>query len=105
VVTDFGAKEGGEICTEAFRKAIAVCHHAGGGRVLVPKGTYVSGAIHLLSNVELHLAEGATILFSTNPKDFLPVVHTRYEGSELYNYSPLIYAYRQKILQLRGWAF
>lgn len=102
VVTDFGAKDNGKICTEAFREAISACHEAGGGRVLVPKGTYVSGAIHLLSNVELHLAEGATILFSTDPKDYLPVVHTRYEGSELYNYSPLIYAYKQENIAITG---
>ena len=101
-VTDFGAKDNGKICTEAFREAIVACHEAGGGRVLVPKGTYVTGAIHLMSNVELHVEEGATILFSVDPRDFLPVVHTRYEGSELYNYSPLIYAYKQENIAITG---
>jgi polygalacturonase len=102
VITDFGAKDDGTMSTEAFRKAIEACNKAGGGRVLVPKGTYLTGAIHLLSNVELHVSEGATILFSINPKDYLPVVHTRYEASELYNYSPLIYAYKQENIAITG---
>ena len=101
-ITDYGANDDGSLCTEAFKKAIMACHNAGGGRVLVPKGKYRTGAIHLLSNVELHIVEGATILFSTNPKDYLPVVHTRYEGSELYNYSPLIYAYKQENIAITG---
>lgn len=101
-ITDFGAKDDGNICTDAFRKAIVACNEAGGGRVLVPNGTYLTGAIHLLSNVELYVTEGATILFSTNPKDYLPVVHSRYEGCELYNYSPLIYAYKQENIAVTG---
>jgi len=101
-IKDFGASAEGDTCTEAFRKAILACNKAGGGRVLVPKGDYISGAIQLLSNVELHLAEGAVIRFSTDPKDYLPVVHTRYEGSELYNYSPLIYAYKQENIAVTG---
>jgi len=101
-ILDFGAKEDGNLCTEAFRLAIQACHEAGGGQVVVPSGKYMTGAIHLLSNVELHVSEGATILFSTNPKDYLPVVHTRYEGNELYNYSPLIYAYQQENIAITG---
>jgi polygalacturonase len=101
-ITDFGAKNDGTLCSNAFQKAITACNKAGGGRVLVPKGTFLTGAIHLLSNVELHLDEGATILFSTNPKDYLPVVLTRFEGSELYNYSPLIYAFKQENIAITG---
>lgn len=102
LITDYGAKDDGSLCTEAFKNAITACHEAGGGRVVVPKGEFVTGAIHLLSNVELHVSEGATVLFSTNPKDYLPIVHTRYEGSELYNYSPLIYAYKQENIAVTG---
>ena len=101
-ITDFGAKSDGSLCTEAFRKAIAACNKAGGGRVLVPKGNFLTGAIHLLSNVELHVSENATIHFSTNFEDYLPVVHTRFEGCELYNYSPLIYAYKQENIAITG---
>lgn len=102
VITDFGAKEDGTLSTEAIRLAIETCNAAGGGRVVVPEGTYLTGAIHLLSNVELHLVEGATLLFSTNPKDYLPNVLTRFEGMELYNYSPLIYAYKQENIAVTG---
>lgn len=102
VITDFGAKSDGSISTEAIRNAIVACNKAGGGRVLVPKGSFLTGAIHLLSNVELHIEEGATLLFSTNPSDYLPVVQTRYEGSELFNYSPLVYAWKQENIAVTG---
>jgi len=100
-ILDFGALDG-DTCTDAIRLAIEACHQAGGGRVIVPKGEFISGAIHLLSNVELHLEEGATILFSTMPVDYLPIVRTRFEGCEMYNYSPLIYAYQQENIAITG---
>src|SRR5687768_10642310 len=50
VVTKYGAVADGQTdSTEAFRKAIAACHKAGGGRVVVPAGTFLTGAIHLKS--------------------------------------------------------
>ena len=101
-ILDFGATSNGALCTEAFKQAIVACNKVGGGLVLVPVGDFISGTIHLLSNVELHLVEGATIKFSTNTKDYLPVVRTRFEGSELYNYSPLIYAYQQENIAITG---
>lgn len=102
VITDYGAKDDGSLCTEAFEKAIKACHEAGGGTVLVPQGKFVTGAIHLLSNVNLHISEGAEVLFSTDPKDYLPVVRTLFEGCDLYNYSPLIYAYKQENIAITG---
>src|SRR5699024_4660682 len=102
-ILDYGAVEGGKIeNTEAFRKAITAAHQAGGGRVLVPNGTFLTGAIHLKSNVNLHLQNGATILFSREPEDYLPVVFTRWEGMELMNYSPFIYAYDKKNIAITG---
>lgn len=87
----------------AFAEAIRACHAAGGGRVVVPAGTYLSeGPIHLLSNVNLHLTAGATVLFGTNPADYTPLVKVRWEGTVAYNYSPLVYAYRQKNIALTG---
>src|SRR5262245_20369798 len=60
-ITDYGAIAGGQNdSTEAIRKAIAACHNAGGGRVAVPPGIVMTGAIHLKSKVHLHRAEGAT---------------------------------------------
>ena len=65
----------------------------GGGRVTVPAGEWETGAIHLRSNVELHLDEGANLVFSENPEDYLPAVRTSWEGVECMGYSPLVYAY------------
>jgi polygalacturonase len=92
LVTDFGAVgDGVTKNTTAFAEAIKACADAGGGQVVVPEGRYLTGAIHLMSNIDLHVEEGAVILFSTDPADY-PLVFTRYEGVELWNYSPLIYA-------------
>lgn len=82
----------GRDATPAIRRAIADCATKGGGRVLVPTGTFSTGALHLRSNIELHLAEGATLRFSPDPTQYLPVVLTRWEGIECMSYSPLIYA-------------
>ena len=76
-----------------FNKAINAAAAAGGGRVVVPAGDWPTGKIHLRSNVELHLDKDAKVVFSDDPKDYLPVVHTSWEGVELLNYSPLVYAY------------
>ena len=78
--------------TEAIRKAIEACNSKGGGRVVIPEGNWITGAVHLKSNVNLYLEEGAILHFSDAPKDYLPVVHVRWEGVECYNYSPLVYA-------------
>ena len=103
VVTKFGAKANGTTdCTQAFRKAIAACNKAGGGRVVVPEGTFLTGAIRLLSNVNLFVSPGATIKFSKNPGDYMPVVFTRWEGTELMNYSPFIYAFEQTNVAITG---
>ena len=102
-IARFGAKgDGVTDCTEAFRKAIAACHQAGGGRVVVPPGTFLTGAIHLKSNVNLHVSKEATIKFSRDPRKFLPVVFTRWEGVELMNYSPFIYAFEQQNIAITG---
>lgn len=92
-ITKFGAVEGGtQKGTQAFAAAIDACAKAGGGRVIVPAGKFLTGPIHLKSNVELHLADGAEIIFSDVFDDYLPPVLVRVGGIELYNYSPLIYA-------------
>ncbi|RCK12676.1 hypothetical protein DT075_12250 [Bacillus licheniformis] len=60
-VTSFGADENGKNdSTEAIQKAIDQAHQAGGGRVTVPEGVFLSGALRLKSNVDLHIAKGAT---------------------------------------------
>lgn len=102
-ITQFGAVSGGkEKCTTALAKAIDACTKAGGGRVVVPAGAWLTGPIHLKSNVNLHLERGATLLFSTDPKDYLPLVLTRWEGVECMNYSPLVYAFEQENIAVTG---
>lgn len=102
-ITKYGAVgDGVKDCTGAFRDAIAACAAAGGGRVVVPAGRFLTGAIHLRSRVNLHVSEGATVLFSRDPKHYLPVVYTRWEGVELMNYSPFIYAFEQTHIAITG---
>lgn len=102
-VTKYGAKGDGKFDnTEAIRKAIAACNKAGGGRVVVPAGTFLTGPIHLLSNVNLYVSEGATVKFVQDPKAYLPLVFTRWEGMELMNYSPFIYAFEQQNIAITG---
>ena len=99
-ITDFGAKPGAD-ASAAIAAAIAACTQAGGGRVVVPAGEWLTGAITLKSNVNLHVSQGATLKFSTNPADY-PTVFTRWEGVECMNYSSLIYAFGQENIAVTG---
>ncbi|UCH10047.1 MAG: glycoside hydrolase family 28 protein [Fidelibacterota bacterium] len=104
-VGDYGAvADGMTDCRLAITAAIEACAAAGGGRVVLPAGEYlVNGPLHLKSNVNLHLAKGATVRFGVNPVDYLPPVLVRWEGTRCYNYSPLIYAYQQENVAITGW--
>ncbi|MCE5341396.1 MAG: TRAP transporter large permease subunit [Planctomycetaceae bacterium] len=102
-ITNYGAVSNGKTdCTQAFKKTIEAASNAGGGRVVVPTGEFLTGAIHLKSNINLHLSEGSVIKFSDDPNMYLPAVFTRWEGLECMNYSPLIYAYKQKNIAITG---
>jgi polygalacturonase len=102
-VTAHGAKGDGAFdCTPAIRAAIDACHKAGGGRVVVPAGRFLTGAIRLRSNVNLHLLEGATLAFRPEAELYLPLVLTRFEGMELMNYSPFIYALDETNVGITG---
>ena len=95
-ITAFGAKAGGTTdCLPAFRKAMKLAARTKNGlHIIVPKGEwFVKGPIHLVSNVTLELQEGATLKFSAQPEDYLPVVRTSWEGTFCQNYSPFIYGY------------
>lgn len=100
-VTDFGARKGDRI-SEAIAKAIAACHEAGGGRVVIPAGKWRTGKIHLRSNVNLDVEKGATLTFSGRPEDYLPAVQSSWEGFECFNYSPLIYAFNCENVAVTG---
>jgi len=78
--------------TAAFEEAIRACAEAGGGHVLVPAGRWHVGPVHLRSNIDLHLAGGAELVFSNRFADYLPVVLVRVGGIDMWNYSPLVYA-------------
>src|SRR5438309_6821869 len=102
-ITKFGAVPGGEeLCTGAIKSAIAACSQAGGGRVVVPAGVFLTGAIHLESNVNLYVSKDATVKFSHNQKDYLPVVFTRFESTECMNFSPFIYAFEKNNVAVSG---
>lgn len=86
-----------------FDKAMALCKKNGGGTIVVPKGIYkVNGPIHFVSNVNLKIEKGAKVKFSDKPEDYLPMVLTSWEGTMLYNYSPLIYAYDCSNIAITG---
>jgi len=87
---------------ESINSAILECSLNGGGRVVVPAGTYVTGPIRLRSNVNLYLEEGAVLLFSPRKDLYLPQVMTRWEGMDCYNYQPLIYAYGETNIAITG---
>jgi polygalacturonase len=102
-IVRYGAESGGaKNCSDAFRKAIAACTAAGGGRVVVPPGVFLTGTVHLDNNVNLYVGEGATLRFSQKPEDYLPVVYTRWEGTECMNFSPLIYAFEKTNIGITG---
>lgn len=103
LITDFGATgDGTKDNTEALRRAVEACHRAGGGRVVVARGTFLTAAVHLRSNVNLHLAEGAVLRFDRDPRRYLPAVFTRWEGVEVMNYSPFIYGYGLDNIAITG---
>ena len=102
-IADYGAIEGGKhINTEAISKAIEACNKAGGGRVVIPAGEWLTGPIHFKSNVNLHLEKDAVVRFTDNPEDYLPAVMTSWEGMECYNYSPLVYAFECENIAITG---
>ena len=73
-IADFGAvSDTTRLSTQAIQQAIDACSQAGGGRVVVPTGSYKTGTIVLKSNVDLHLEQGATLYGSTNLKDYRPM--------------------------------
>jgi polygalacturonase len=105
-IRDFGATERTDdpsnMITDAVHAAIEAAVKSGGGKVLIPAGSWLSAPIHLKSNINLHIADGATVYFSENREDYLPVVRQRHEGVEALNYSPLIYASNVKNVAVTG---
>lgn len=102
-VLDYGAiNDGSTKITEAIADAIAAASEAGGGTVFFPAGEYLTGPIHMESNITLFIDAGAYIKFSDNFEDYLPFVQSRYEGVEVKSFSPLIYAFEKENITIRG---
>jgi polygalacturonase len=102
-ITELGAVAGDKVKTSlAIAAAIDKANKAGGGVVVIPEGEWLTGKVHLKSNVNLHLNKGAVLLFSEDPADYLPAVHSTWEGMECMNYSPLVYAYECKNVAITG---
>ena len=102
-IKKFGAKNDGKTdCRAAFAKAIKKASAMKGAKIVVPAGTYyIKGPIVLASNICLELQKGATLKFAPEVK-YYPIVNTSWEGTFLYNYSPLIYAYGCKNVSIIG---
>ncbi len=101
-IIDYGAEPGDKLKNnQAISQAIDLASQ-NQGRVIIPKGEWLCGKIHLKSNLNLHLEQGAILLFSEDPNDYLPAVQTTWEGMECFNYSPLIYAFECENIAISG---
>jgi polygalacturonase len=102
-VTKYGAKKDSSAkATVAIKKAIDAAVKAGGGTVYFPAGKYLTGAIHLKSNITILIDAGAELHFSDNFDDYLPMVQSRYEGVDVFSFSPLFYAYGAENIAITG---
>lgn len=101
-IVEYGAvPDGHTLSTKAFADAIAACANAGGGTVTVPPGTWLTGPIKLVSNINLHVEKGALVQFSKNIEDF-PFIAGLDGKSSRYIITPQIYAYRAKNIAITG---
>lgn len=102
VITEFGAVGDGKFMnTDAINSAVSKCGAEGGGKVIVPKGIWLSGPIILKSNVCLHLDDGAVILFSPNYDDY-KLIYTSWEGFFTYRCISPIYAKKCENIAITG---
>lgn len=102
-VTKYGAKKDSSAkATMAIKKAIEAASATGGGTVYFPAGKYLTGPIHLKSNITIFIDAGAELHFSDNFDDYLPMVESRYEGVDVVSFSPLFYAYKAENITITG---
>lgn len=102
-ITKYGAspEATAAVNQKAINAAIEACSKAGGGKVIVPAGTFNTGAITLLSHVNLVVEKDAVLLFAFEP-ELYPIVPTRWEGIDCWNLQPCIYAYKQDDIGITG---
>lgn len=102
-VTKYGAKKDSSTkATLAIKKAIDAASKAGGGTVYFPAGKYLTGPVHLKSNITIFIDAGAELHFSDDFDDYLPMVESRYEGVDVKSFSPLFYAYNVENIAIMG---
>ena len=102
-VLTYGAKSDSSAkATAAIAKAIAAASKKGGGTIYFPAGKYLTGPIHLKSNITIFIDAGAELHFSDDFADYLPMVPSRWEGTDVMNFSPLFYAYKAENITIRG---
>lgn len=103
VITKYGASTKADAAKnqKAINKAIIACNKAGGGRVVVPAGKWNTGAITLKSNVNLVIEKDAELIFAFD-RNLYPLVYTRWEGLDIMNYQPCIYAIDCENIGLTG---
>ncbi|GAB4024504.1 glycoside hydrolase family 28 protein [Spirosoma gilvum] len=102
-VLQYGAKnDSSHIATAAIKKAIDAAVKRGGGTIYFPPGKYLTGPIHLKSNITILIDAGAELHFSDNFDDYLPMIASRWEGTDVTNFSPLFYAYKAENIAIRG---
>jgi len=102
-VREYGARgDGKTVCTEAIQRAIDAAGAAGGGRVYVPAGIFVSGTIELRSGVELYLAAGAVLRGSRKLEHYRPKVPAFRSYTDNYTERSLIYAEGAERIAITG---
>ncbi|MEP6746771.1 MAG: glycosyl hydrolase family 28-related protein [Bacteroidota bacterium] len=102
-VTKYGAKKDSSAkATAAIAKAIDAASKAGGGTIYFPAGKYLTGPIHLKSNITISIDAGAELHFSDDFDDYLPMVESRFEGVDVISFSPLFYAYKAENITITG---
>src|ERR1044071_1358800 len=102
-VMTYGAKnDSSKLCTKAIATAISAASKKGGGTIYFPAGKYLTGPIHLKSNITIFIDAGAELHFSDNFDDYLPFVESRYEGVDVTSFSPLFYAYKAETIAITG---
>ena len=90
-VTDYGVVNDGKLHTTEMQALINKVASEGGGVIVIPEGTYMTGALFFKQGVHLHLYDGATLMGSSDPSDY-PIIKTRIEGETCLYYSALINA-------------
>jgi polygalacturonase len=102
-VLSYGAKnDSSKIATKAIAAAIDAASKKGGGTIYFPAGKYLTGPIHLKSNITIFIDAGAELHFSDNFDNYLPMVESRYEGVDVKSFSPLFYAYKAENIAIIG---